>query len=389
MRAHLGAWPRSEVGIAALESRLGRVESERAIQDMRVALVHDYLTQKGGAERVVLALCRAFPDAPLYTSLYDPATTFPEFQDHEVRPLWLDRVSPLRRRHRLALPLLPLVFSTSRVDADVVVCSSSGWAHGVRTGGRKIVYCHSPAKWLYRRRDYLGEHPSEAAKVGLRLLDPYLRRFDRRAAASANIYIANSTFVSEQIRAAYGIDAEVLHPPASLGADGPAEAVPGIEPGFLLTVARLLPYKHVSETVAAFRLLANQRLVVVGEGPGRAALQASLPDNVRLLGEATDARLRWLYANCAGLVAASREDFGLTPVEAAAFGKPVAALRFGGFFDTVVVGVNGLLFERPEPGAIAEAVEALLGHDWDEGAIRRHADAFSEERFIQRIQSSV
>ena len=156
----------------------------------RFAIVHDYLTQKGGAERVVLALCRAFPDAPVYTSLYDRATTFPEFRDRDVRSLWLDRATPLRKRHRLALPFLPLAFATTRVDAEVVVCSSSGWAHGVRTDGRKVVFCHSPPKWLYRREDYLGERPSGAARAGLRVLDPYLRRFDRRAAASADTYVA-------------------------------------------------------------------------------------------------------------------------------------------------------------------------------------------------------
>ncbi len=178
--------------------------------------MHDYLTQRGGAERVVLSLCRAFPDAPVYASFYDPETTFPEFRARDVRPLWLDRAAPLRRRHRLALPLLPLAFTTSRVDADVVVCSSSGWAHGIRTDGRKIVYCHSPAKWLYRADDYLGAHPSARARVGLRALGPVLRRFDRRAAASADTYVANSTFIAAQIRDVYGIEAEVLCPrPAS------------------------------------------------------------------------------------------------------------------------------------------------------------------------------
>ena len=350
-----------------------------------VALAHDYLTQRGGAERVVLALCRAFPDAPVYTSLYDPATTFPEFRGRDVRPLWLDRVGSLRERHRLALPLLPLAFGSTRIEADAVVCSSSGWAHGIRTNGRKIVYCHSPAKWLYRRDDYLGDRPSTAAKLGLRLLDPYLRAFDRRAARSADTYVANSTYVREQIEAAYGIDAEVLHPPASLDPAGTAEAVPGIDPGFLLTVARLLPYKHVAETVGAFRLLPEQRLVVVGEGPEVAALRSSLPGNVRLLGEVSDERLRWLYAHCVGLVAASREDFGLTPVEAASFGKPVAALRWGGYLDTVVPDVTGVLFERPTPSEIAEGVQRVLELEWDEDAIRAHAATFSEERFAARL----
>jgi glycosyltransferase involved in cell wall biosynthesis len=354
-----------------------------------VALAHDYLTQRGGAERVVLTLCRAFPGAPVYTSLYDPETTFPEFRDRDVRPLWLDRARLLRKRHRLALPLLPLVFGSTRIDAEVVVCSSSGWAHGIRTDGRKIVYCHSPAKWLYRRDDYLGERPSLAAKLGLRLLDPYLRAFDRRSARRADVYVANSTYVSEQIRAVYGLDAEVLHPPASLDPDAPAEAVPGIEPEFLLAVARLLPYKHVAETVAAFRLLPEQRLVVVGEGPEYAVLRSSAPGNVRLLGEVSDARLRWLYAHCVALIAASREDFGLTPVEAASFGKPVAALRWGGYLDTVVPEVTGVHFERPTGSEIAEAVERVVALEWHEDAIRAHGATFSEERFAARLKQLV
>jgi glycosyltransferase involved in cell wall biosynthesis len=355
----------------------------------RVAIAHDYLTQRGGAERVVLALCRAFPDAPVFTSLYEPATTFPEFGRRDVRTSWLDRSRVLRERHRLALPLLPIAFPTLRVDADVVVCSSSGWAHGIRTNGRKIVYCHSPAKWLYRRDDYLGERASAATRLCLMVLSPYLRRFDEHAAASAETYFANSTFVAEQIEAIYGIDAEVLHPPVSLDTDGPAEPVPDIEPGFLLTVARLLPYKNVAEVVDAFRLLPEWRLVVVGEGPGRARLEALLPRNVRLFGETSDPRLRWLYASCAGLVTASKEDFGLTPVEAGSFGKPVAALRFGGYLDTVVPNVTGLLFDQPRAPEIAEAVKDVMSRAWDTDAIRSHAATFSEERFVERLRRLV
>src|SRR5437588_3963985 len=117
---------------------------------LRIALVHDYLTQRGGAERVVLAMTRAFPGAPLYTSLYDPAGTFPEFANVDVRRLSLDSVPLLRRHHRLALGVLAPAFSRLRVHADVAVCSSSGWAHGAHVTGRKIVYCHAPARWLYQ-----------------------------------------------------------------------------------------------------------------------------------------------------------------------------------------------------------------------------------------------
>jgi glycosyltransferase involved in cell wall biosynthesis len=366
-----------------------RVSDSASDLGSTVAIVHDYLTQRGGAERVVLTLCRAFPDAPVYASLYAPEATFPEFRQRDVRPLWLDRIVPFRRRHRLALPLLPVAFSTSSVEADVVVCSTSGWAHGIRTQGRKIAYCYSPAKWLYRRDDYLGEHPSTVAGVGLRVLDPFLRRFDRRSAAGAERYIAISTFIASQIREVYGIHAEVLCPPPGVGPQGASEAIAGIEPGFVLTVARLLPYKNVGQVVEAFRRLPELSLIVVGDGPDRARLTANAPANVRFLAHVDDEQLRWLYANCIGLVAASREDYGLTPLEAACFGKPVAALRWGGFLDTVVPDVTGLFFDSPEAALIARAVKSLMSRTWDTARIVGHVGMFSEARFIERMRALV
>jgi glycosyltransferase involved in cell wall biosynthesis len=347
------------------------------------------LTQRGGAERVVLSLSTAFPDAPNRTSLYDPDGTFPEFRSRQIETLSLDHIALLRRRHRVALPLLPIAWTAARDDSDVVVCSSSGWSHGIRSSGRKIVYCHSPAKWLYRQQDYLGARPTGGARVGLRILSPALRRFDQKAAASADLYIANSTFIASQIREVYGIVAMVVSPPAGINAGGPTQAVPDLEPDFLLTVARLLPYKNVAAIIEAFRTHPESQLVVVGDGPQRTQLSNTAPRNVRFLGEVDDARLRWLFSNCAGLVAASREDFGLTPLEAASFGKPVAALRWGGFLDTVVPERTGLFFADAEPKTIAAAISDLTSRSWDAEAIRAHAASFSEERFVERMRAIV
>ncbi len=177
-----------------------------------LALVHDYLTQQGGAERVVLALAAAFPDAPLFTSLYDPERTFPEFAHHDVHTLPLDRIAVLRDHHRLALPLLAPAFSRLRVDAEVVLCSSSGWAHGARVGGRKVVYCHTPARWLYQADRYL-DGSSLFSAAGLAALSPTLRRWDRRAAASADRYLVNSSAVKARVADLYGIEADVVPPP--------------------------------------------------------------------------------------------------------------------------------------------------------------------------------
>lgn len=354
----------------------------------RVAIVHDYLTQRGGAERVVVAMLKAFPGAPVYTSLYHADGTFDEFRSVEIRRSFLDRFAPLRRSHRLALPLLAPAFSRLRVDADVAVCSSSGWAHGAVARGRKVVYCHTPARWLYQTDRYLGERGG-AARLAVGVLGGPLRRWDRRAARTADRYLANSTVVRDRIRSIYGIEAELLPPPPALAPEGPARAVDGLDPGFLLCVSRLLPYKNVHAVVEAFTSLPSERLVVVGTGPEAERLRRVAPANVVLAGSVEDEELRWLYARSAAVVAASYEDFGLTPLEAAAFGKPSAALRWGGFVDTVAEGRTGVFFDEPEPGSIAEAVRACLRENWNVETLERHAAEFSERRFVDRLREVV
>jgi glycosyltransferase involved in cell wall biosynthesis len=353
-----------------------------------VAIVHDYLTQRGGAERVVLALAGTFPAAPVHTSLYDPDGTFPEFRAIDVQPLPIDRIALLRRHHRLALPVLAPSFSALRVHAEVTVCSSSGWAHGARTSGRKVVYCHTPARWLYQSERYLAGF-SGPAGVALGAMRPALRLWDRRAAASADRYLVNSTAVRQRVADLYDIDAEVLPPPVSIDASAPIEAVAGVEPGFLLCVSRLLSYKNVGAVVAAFATLPDHRLVVVGTGPLSADLTLRATANVRLVGEVGDAELRWLYRHCVGLVAASHEDFGLTPIEAAAYGKPTAALRWGGFLDTTVEGETGVFFDQAEPAPIAAAVTQLASTDWQERALVTHAGRYSVARFADRLRAVV
>jgi glycosyltransferase involved in cell wall biosynthesis len=353
-----------------------------------VALVHDYLTQSGGAERVVLTLTRAFPAAPLHTSLYEPESTFPDFGAVDVRPLPLNALRPLRTHHRLALPLLAPAFSRLRIRAGVVVCSSSGWAHGTRVEGRKIVYCHTPARWLYQEERYLRGRP-RVVRVAARALRAPLVHWDRRAAASADLYLANSSVVAERIADIYGRDAEVLPPPPAVTPSGEDLPVDGLTPGFVLCVSRLLPYKNVDAVVQAFARLPKEQLVVAGGGPDESALKTIAGPNVSFTGRVDDPKLRWLYANCAGLVAASHEDFGLTPLEAGTFGKPVATLRWGGFLDTVVEGTNGIYFAAPTPDAVAEAVRILLQERWNADTIRASAERFSERRFIERIRAVV
>jgi glycosyltransferase involved in cell wall biosynthesis len=351
---------------------------------MKTAIVHDYLTQRGGAERVVLAMSRAFPDAPIFTSLYEPETTFPAFAERTIRTTRLNDVALLRSRHRLAMPLLAGAFSHFRVDADVVICSSSGWAHGAAVTGRKVVYCHAPARWLYQTDRYL---QGRGAKLAFSLLRARLRRWDEQASRSADRYVVNSTYTQALVRDVYGREADVLHPPYAIDPVAPQHAPDGLSGGFVLCVSRLLRYKNVDAVLGAFERLPGEQVVVVGTGPDEQRLRALAPSNAVLLGRVDDDELRWLYANCAGLVAASYEDFGLTPLEAAAFGKPAAVLAFGGFLDTVEPGETGVFFDQPDPGEIAAAVRHLLDARWSQQAILDHANLFSEERFAERLQA--
>lgn len=348
-------------------------------------VAHDYLTQRGGAERVALELARQFDAREVITSVYSAAQTFDGFGGFDVRQ------SPSRALHRLdgdmrrALPLLPRTWShLAPVDADVVVCSSSGWSHGIRTapGTVKVVYCHNPARWLYQREDYLQGH-SSGIRLALGALAPSLRHWDRRAAATADVYVANSTSVAARIRRVYGIEAQVVHPPVSIDVDGPREQVAGVEPGAFLAVSRARGYKGIERLIEAFERMPQHRLVVVGMAPS-----AETPANVAAVGQVTDAQLRWLYAHSRALVSVSREDFGLTPVEAGAFGTPALLLRAGGFLDSTVEGVSGAFIDDESADAIVRAVEGF-SQEWDAAAVRANAARFAPEVFSARMHDVV
>ena len=273
-----------------------------------VALVHDQLVQRGGAERVVLLMADAFPGSPIYTSLFDPTRTFPEFALLDVRCSRLDRVAWFRSHVRAALPFMAHAFSSLRPTAAVTLCSSTGWSHGIRAPGRKIVYCHAPARWLYQSSRYLGRSTKRhqmgpfVARAGLGLLGRPLRRWDQKAAKTAHRYLANSTATASAVKAVYGIEAEVLPPPPALVPGGEERTVAGVEPGYWLCVSRLLPYKNVDVVIEAVRRRPGERLVVVGDGPEWDNLQQQPERRVQFLGAVGDEELRWLYRNCRGLL---------------------------------------------------------------------------------------
>jgi glycosyltransferase involved in cell wall biosynthesis len=364
-----------------------------------VAIAHDYLTQRGGAEKVVLAMCRAFPDAPIHTLLYEPDATYPEFADRDIRVSPVNRIAPLRKHHRAALPVLPMAARAMYVDADVVLTSTSGWAHGFRTRGTKLVYCYSPARWLYLPDKYLGESSSVAKRVALRALSGYLRGWDRTSALSCDRYLAISTVVQQRIEQAYGLPSTVVPAPVSMSHGDSAEPVDeirdwaasgsaGSDGSYFLCVSRLLPYKNVEQIVRAFSD-GKRRLVLVGKGPEAERIRRIKSDHVRMVTNLTDGQMAWLYQNCTATIAASYEDFGLTPIEAGVWGKPSVVLRWGGFLDTVVEGITGVFFDEPEPRHIAAALDVVERTQFDPAKIQLEMQRFTETHFSEAIQEAV
>jgi glycosyltransferase involved in cell wall biosynthesis len=348
----------------------------------RIALAHDYLNQWGGAERVALELTRIFPGAPLYTSLYRAESTFPEFRSVDVRPSYLNRLS-VDAAFRGLLPLYPSAFAAlGPISADLLLASSSGWAHALRvkSPGRIVVYCHNPARWLYGQH-YLGGS-SAKQRVAMPLLS-WLRRWDLAAARRADLYIANSRVTQARIRSAYGIDAQVIPPPVDVDRFRPS---PRGER--LLVVSRLLPYKRVDLVVQA-ATHAGIGLDVVGDGPSLSDLQGEAGSTVTFHGRVNDAAVTELMQNCRALCLPGIEDFGITPVEAQAAGKPVIAFGAGGALETVEPGLTGTFFVKQDVDAFLEAVRRCESITTEPREIAQRARRFSRQAFQRRIEQVV
>lgn len=384
-----GEVPRPELFDQIPAPRTGEFEVDDSaasipVEAPRVVLAHDYLTQRGGAERVVLELSRQFPAAPVLTSFYEPGTTYADFAGVDVRPCALSGVDLFRRDPRLAFPLLAFIFSWRRMPAGVLLASSSGWAHALRSQGPKVVYCHNPARWLYQPDDYFASLPRPIRRLISLLLAP-LRAWDRRAARTATTYVANSTAVARRIEDVYGIRALVVHPPSCLRPEHTQQSVAGLEPGFLLTVSRRRNYKH-SNLICQAAEASGRRLVAVGGIPDR---PGGWPETIVGLYDISDAELRWLYANCSAVVAMSHEDFGLTPVEGFAFGKPCIALRAGGYLDSCVEDMTGPLVDGVDVDELTAVMSAFDERNYDAARIIDHARLFAPQAFGDKMLAAL
>lgn len=350
---------------------------------MRLALVHDWLNQIGGAEDVLETLVEMFPAAPIYTSMYWRAGMPPAYRTWDIRTTWLDHLPGIYRHHQPYLPLYPLAFTHLDLSGyDVVLSNKSGFCHGVHTGKAiHVCYCLAPTRYVWDFEGYAARDALPGAlKAALRPLIALLRRWDYRAAQQVAHFVAISREIQARIHRYYGRDSVVIHPPVDTARFQPAPA----HDDYYLIVSRLVPYRRVDLAVHAFNRL-GLPLVIVGDGQDRLRLEALARPNVTFLGRVPDENLPDLFARCRAYVLPGVEDFGIAPLQAQAAGRPVIAYGAGGALDTVVEGETGAFFHEPTPEALAAAVRAFDPHAIDPRACRTNAERFAAEVFKDRL----
>lgn len=355
---------------------------------MKTALLHYWLLSMRGGEKVLQAIARRFPGAPIYTHACRRAAIAPDLLAHPIRESAIARLPFGRARCQAWLPLMP--WALGRWDFsgfDLLISSESGPVKGVRKppAAKHLCYCHTPMRYLWDlREDYL-RRAGPAGRLAMRLFTPPLRAYDLRSAECVDRFVANSAFVATRIRRVYGREAAVVHPPVDVAR---FVAAPARERTYWLWLGALVPYKAPEVAVEAFRGL-GERLVVAGEGPLLPRLRRGAPPNVSFLGRVPDDALPGLLAGAKGLLFPGVEDFGIVPVEAQAAGVPVLALRAGGALETVREGETGLFFDAPTPGAIRGAVEEARARRWDAALLRRNAARFSPEAFDRAFEAQL
>jgi glycosyltransferase involved in cell wall biosynthesis len=352
---------------------------------MKVAIVHDYLNQYGGAERVLDELHDLWPEAPVHVAIHDPAKMPARYRSWDIRASALNRLPFANRKHQALLFLLPQAFESFDLDDyDLVVSSSSGFAHGVLTNPATlhVCYCHSPPRFLW---DYHSYARREGLRGAARLLVesslPRLRVWDRVAAERADAWISTSRLVRARISRFYGKQSAVIPPPVRV-----SNFTVGVEPGsYFLMLMRLVGWKRPEIVVEACTRL-GLPLVVAGDGRDEAQLRRIAGPSVRFVGRVDDSQIPQLYRDCKALILPSEEDFGITPLEAMAAGRPVIAYGGGGVLDTVVPGRTGLFFEEHSADGLAEVLTRFDARDFDPSLIRTHAEQFDSAIFAERMR---
>jgi glycosyltransferase involved in cell wall biosynthesis len=359
---------------------------------MKMALVHDWITRRGGAERVLDVLHQVWPEAPIYTSLYN-SEMFPEFANAEVHSTWMNRIKLAQKKHQLfAVPRGWVYRSIDLSGYDLVVSSCSAESKYVKTGSNTlhICYCYTPIRYYWSDYDWYLKHPPFGAlnplvKLVLPVLIGYLRRQDYNMAQRVDLYVTQSKYIQQRIKKYYNRDSVVIHPPTNTSLFMNLKKENG---DYYLIVGRQVAYKRLDLAVDAFNAL-GLPLVVAGAGEEIAIQKPRAKGNIDFRGFVADQDLPQLYANAKAVLYPQEEDYGLVPVEAQAAGTPVIAYGKGGASETVVDGTTGVLFHEQSSVALIEAVKRFEKLKFDPVVLRDHAKKFDEEVFKKKIKEYV
>jgi glycosyltransferase involved in cell wall biosynthesis len=350
----------------------------------RIALVHDYFIQMGGAERVAEAMHDSFPFAPMYTTVALPRSLPGRLRAADIRTSPLQRLPAMDRKFRHYFMLYPWAVEHFDLSPyDLIFSSSSGYAKGVhrRRNAIHVCYCHTPMRWVWRYDDYVAR---ERFGKGIRALLPLalwgLRKWDLRAAQQPNYYIANSKLVAQRIRQIYGREAHVIPPPIDVNRFHMSNDIED----YYLVLSRLMPYKRIDLAIEASKRM-NRRLIIIGDGPDRARLEKLADDRIEFLGRQPDQIVNYYAARCRALLFPGEEDFGMAPLEANAAGRPVIAYRGGGAVETIEEGKTGMFFDQPDSRALSTAIERFESMVWSQILLRRHAEKFDRNVFAFRV----
>ena len=355
---------------------------------MKIALVHDYLTQRGGAERVFELLCQFFPSADIFTSLYNPERTI-SLGSRQVRTSYLQKIPGATRHFRLLAPFYFPAFRSLDLQAyDLIISSTSSFAKAVRKKPEAlhICFCHNVTRFLWDTQTYLKEYKdfSLYRPIIVKLFQ-LMREVDLKSSKNPDVYVANSSVVAERIKRIYRRNAIVINYPI----DSSKFWALNEKENFYLVSSRLLSYKRVDLIVEAFNWL-GWPLLILGDGPERKNLEPKALDNIQFLGYVSDELRASLMARSRGLVVTALEDYGLVPIEANASGTPVIAYGEGGIVDTQIPGQTGILFKPQTPEALINALLEARNTPWDFRKIREYAlSNFSEKVFLQKIKQLV
>ncbi len=351
---------------------------------MKIALVHDWLNNLGGAERVLIELHKIFPKAPIYVLFYNKKFVQEFLSEAEVRTSSLQRVPFITKIYKYLFFLMPSVIESFDLsNFDVVISSSVIFSKGLvlKPKTRHICYCYSPTRFLW---DMHSEYENRRWLVGLSR--HLLRIWDRQASDRVDEFVAISKHVQSRIKKYYRRDAKIIYPPTFITTRRVVMKESVDNSSYYLIVSRLFPHKNIDVAIDAFNKL-GYKLVVIGDGPAKKDLKKIAGKNIKILGYKNDDEIRDYYLNCKAFIMPQEEDFGLTTVEAMSFGKPVLALRKGGALETVVENMTGEFFDDPIPEALADGVRRLNENylSYSPLVIKKWSEKFSRERFKEEM----